>query len=190
MAFLRALKDFACLPDPKTIPPSNLLKYTDTTITLFDKYPKANFHFLVLPRVRPDAGLTTTVLHDLKSLLAWKEKEKALEVLKDLERESKEIQEMVRDEMHKRFGEGCEWKVFTGFHAVPSMQYVCCPPLLLEQTEKVYTEFALQPCSPTCHFVRLCLSITQDQETLEFVQPQTRILPRAQGCPRMVSAAG
>ncbi|KAG9042628.1 hypothetical protein FS837_010612 [Tulasnella sp. UAMH 9824] len=124
MAFLRALKDFACLPDPKTIPPSNLLKYTDTTITIFDKYPKANFHFLVLPRVRPDAGLTTTVLHDLKSLLAWKEKEKALEVLKDLEKESKEIQEMVRDEMHKRFGEGCEWKVFAGFHAVPSMHHV------------------------------------------------------------------
>ncbi|KAG8941343.1 hypothetical protein FRC04_004589 [Tulasnella sp. 424] len=124
MAFLRALKEFACLPDPKTIPPSNLLKYTDTTITLFDKFPKASFHFLILPRVRPEAGLTTSVLHDLKSLLAWKEKEKALELLKELEKESKEVQKMVRDEMQKRHGDGCEWKVFTGFHAVPSMHHV------------------------------------------------------------------
>lgn len=121
MSFLTALRDFALLSNPKTIPPSNLLKFTDTTITIFDKFPKAKYHFLILPRVNSEKGLTVETLHDLRSLLRL-DKAKALSVLKDLEKESKEVEKMIVDEMQKAHGPGSEWKVFSGFHAVPSMQ--------------------------------------------------------------------
>lgn len=121
MSFLTALREFALLSNPKTIPPSNLLKFTDTTITIFDKFPKAKYHFLILPRVNTDTGLSTAALHDLRSLLKL-EKSKALAVLRDLEEESKGVEAMIVDEMEKANGPGSAWKVFSGFHAVPSMQ--------------------------------------------------------------------
>ena len=120
MFSLHALKEFATHADPKLIPPSTLLKYTDTTVTIFDKYPKAKYHFLVLPRTNAANGRTGSVLHDLRSLLK-QDKEFALEVLNDLHAESKEIEKMIRDEMHRDYGAECEWRVFSGFHAVPSM---------------------------------------------------------------------
>ncbi|KAG8899069.1 hypothetical protein FRB99_006950 [Tulasnella sp. 403] len=118
---LHVLKEFATRRDPKTLPPSTLLKFSPSTITVFDKYPKATFHFLVLPRVDKDAGRTPSVLHDLRSLLQH-DKEAALEILRDLESESREVERMVLDEMQKRFG--FQWKVYVGFHAVPTLYHV------------------------------------------------------------------
>ncbi|KAG8995996.1 hypothetical protein FRB95_011632 [Tulasnella sp. JGI-2019a] len=121
---LHALKEFASATDPSSLGPSTLLKYTAFTITVFDKYPKAKYHFLILPRIDPKvAHRTTSALHDLRSLLMLGP-EKAKVVLKELEEASVAVEEMIRDEMHGDHGEGVEWEVMKGFHAVPSMSHL------------------------------------------------------------------
>lgn len=74
----------------------------------------------MLPRIG-HRGQTAGGLVDLCALLG-QGKEKAREILEELHTESEIVEGMIQDEMRKRFGQGVEWEVMKGFHAIPSMQ--------------------------------------------------------------------
>jgi aprataxin len=117
MSFLTVLRTYAQTA-PESLPASILFKHSDTNITVFDAYPKAIFHFLVLPRLKPECDLNATALHDLQSLLKA-DKTKAKKVIASLAEDAKGVKEDIQNEMVKRFG--FKWDVWMGFHAVPSM---------------------------------------------------------------------
>lgn len=128
MLNLAALREFACVRSPSTqIPASTLLTYDDKTIAIFDAFPKAKYHFLVLPRYPfPTTAAGSTVrLNDLESLssvITRPSYDVAREVITAMADMAKEVEEMIQDEMMKT--EGFVWGVDMGFHAVPSMQSV------------------------------------------------------------------
>ncbi|WWC86152.1 uncharacterized protein L201_001025 [Kwoniella dendrophila CBS 6074] len=129
---LDALRNYATLANPsQSLSASKLLLTTRNTIAVFDQYPKAKYHFLVLPRypftsqLNPDSKKSIVpldTLNDLKSLLLKADRESREEILLALENTSREVEEMIRDEMLKT--EGFEWKIDIGFHAIPSMKHV------------------------------------------------------------------
>lgn len=107
---------------PSSLPPTLLLTNSETSLTVFDKYPKATYHFLVLPRIRSDSVFTAEDLTDLRSLLSKGNKAEAKVLLEGLKRDTQTAKEMIEKEMDKKHG--YTWDVWIGFHAVPSMVYV------------------------------------------------------------------
>jgi aprataxin len=124
MSALTILRAYAKQTDLSVLPPTILLASTATTLTIFDKFPKAQLHLLVIPRLpaaHPD--LSTGDLGSLQSLLSSPQKRPAARALvESLKREGESAKEMIRAEMKSRFG--YMWDVWMGFHAAPSMQYV------------------------------------------------------------------
>ena len=126
---LNALRDYATVRNPaRSIPASTLLYHNAHTLAIFDAFPKAKYHFLILPRFPfPPASLPDSdeslvplaALEDLRSLLLKGGKHRD-DVLAAMAETAREVEEMIRDEMIKT--EGFEWKVDIGFHAVPSMR--------------------------------------------------------------------
>ncbi|KAF7966122.1 hypothetical protein HWV62_39988 [Athelia sp. TMB] len=119
MSALTILRSYAQKSHPETLPPSVLLEFTDSTITIFDAYPKSVFHFLILPRVKPP--LTIFELASLRTVLKT-DKDHARAVLDNLGEEAKKVERQIREEMIKRYG--YEWNIWTGFHAAPSMEHL------------------------------------------------------------------
>jgi aprataxin len=119
MSNLTVLRRYAQNAKPETLPPSVLFEHTDKCLTVFDVFPKSIFHFLVLPRVRPPSNVGE--LANLRTLLKG-DKARAKKVLMDLSDEAGNVKKMIRQEMLNRYG--FEWEIWTGFHAVPSMEYV------------------------------------------------------------------
>lgn len=127
---LDALRTYATLPSPtSSLPPSVLLFANRQCLVVFDAYPKAKYHFLVLPRYPfPAAGsldgqnsiVKLDEIDDLKSLLTKATRNAREDVITAMFETAKEVEEMIRDEMVKT--EGFEWKVDIGFHSVPSMK--------------------------------------------------------------------
>ncbi|KAI0690571.1 HIT-like domain-containing protein [Cytidiella melzeri] len=100
-----------------------LVGTTDTTVAIEDKYPKAIFHVLIMPR--PQKDITVEHLDSLKSLLGKGSKvgkEQAKAVLEDLGAHAKQIREEMQKEMQNRYK--FQWDIWTGFHAVPSMHHI------------------------------------------------------------------
>lgn len=85
--------------DPATLPPTVLLRSSDANIVIWDKFPKAMFHFLVLPRIRPP--LTEQNASNLSSLIRW-DKKKAHECLLQMKSDAEEVKVMIEDEMVSR----------------------------------------------------------------------------------------
>jgi len=117
MPNLTVLRTYALKPNPTDLPSSVLFCHTETSLTIFDAYPKAMFHFLVLPRVIPPT--TTSELTSLRSLLTI-EKERAWGIVETLGKDAEQVRGMVEDEMVKRYG--FKWDIWIGFHSVPSME--------------------------------------------------------------------
>jgi aprataxin len=60
---LKILRAYAKLDDASlvaTLPPTVYYSHTRHTLTIFDAYPKALFHFLVLPRLRTSPSTSST----------------------------------------------------------------------------------------------------------------------------------
>jgi len=107
---------------PSSLPPTLLLVNTGTSLALFDKYPKAIYHFLVLPRILATSKFTAEDLTSLQTLLAKGKKAEAKTLLEGLKKDAEMVKEMVEKEMIKKHG--YKWDVWIGFHAVPSLLYV------------------------------------------------------------------
>ena len=120
-----ALRDYALVKSPSAqIPASALLIDSPQCITIFDAYPKAKYHFLVLPRYPFSTKSQKNIcsiddLHDLSSLLAM-DRGARKEVVDAIRGMAEEVVEMIRDEMMKT--EGFTWGIDLGFHAEPSMR--------------------------------------------------------------------
>jgi aprataxin len=98
-------------------------------MAIFDAYPKAKYHFLVLPRYpfpprsNPESRSSIVKLDHLDSLRTLLLKTTAdvrEQVIGALADTAQEVEEMIRDEMIKT--EGFEWGINIGFHAIPSMK--------------------------------------------------------------------
>ena len=113
---LDILRTYAQRVDPSRIPSSILFDYTDTSLTIYDEYPKSWFHFLILPRPRRPFEIED--MDNLRSLLK-KDKEASRQVLLDLGEAAKRTRERIEAEMLERFR--FKWDIWTGFHAKPSM---------------------------------------------------------------------
>ena len=107
---------------PSSLPPTLLLVNTGMSLTLFDKYPKAIYHFLVLPRILAASKFTAEDLTNLQTLLGKGKKAEVKTLLEGLKRDAEMVKEMVEEEMIKKHG--YKWDVWIGFHAVPSLLYV------------------------------------------------------------------
>ncbi|KAF5365684.1 hypothetical protein D9758_003200 [Tetrapyrgos nigripes] len=99
----------------------DLLKTERQTLTIYDAYPKSIFHFLLLPRVKPDSGLTVNDLESLKTLLAG-DKTRAKKVIDALNEDARSLRKEIEEEMEKRYG--FKWPIWTGFHGAPSMHHL------------------------------------------------------------------
>ncbi|KAK1232970.1 aprataxin-like protein [Marasmius sp. AFHP31] len=122
MANLSLLRTYATKA-PSEFPDSVLFTHTDRTLTIYDAYPKAIFHFLALPRIhdQTDSGLSLKDLHSLKTLLAC-DKTRAKELITALKDDSEEVKKDIESEMVRRYG--FKWPIWTGFHASPSMHHL------------------------------------------------------------------
>ncbi|KZS99263.1 hypothetical protein SISNIDRAFT_448138 [Sistotremastrum niveocremeum HHB9708] len=142
MSFLTILRQYASKTDPATLPPTVLFSHSTTTLTIFDAYPKATFHFLILPRVSPNCP--SSALANLKSVLAW-DKDKAKQCIRDLQSNALELRDKIEEEMMEKYG--FKWDVWMGFHAVPSLEHLhlhvissdLCAPAL--KNKKHYNSF-------------------------------------------------
>lgn len=119
-SILGIFRDYAMKPDPaSSLPPSILLSHSDSSLTIFDAFPKSIFHLLVLPRIKPP--LSARHLADLRSLFQC-EKRVAKEVLMNLNEEANKVRVMIEEEMMKRYK--FKWEIWMGFHPISSMESV------------------------------------------------------------------
>ncbi|KAI1795846.1 HIT-like domain-containing protein [Ganoderma leucocontextum] len=119
MAHLTILRTYAERVDPNTLPPTVKLCHSDASVTIFDKYPKAFFHFILIPFIR--APLTAANLRDLRSLLQLP-REQAKALLQTIRRDALQAKALVEAEMVEQYG--CKWGIQLGFHSVPSLEHL------------------------------------------------------------------
>ncbi|KAH8833805.1 HIT-like protein [Flagelloscypha sp. PMI_526] len=105
--------------DPSKLPSSVLFSHNASNIVIFDAFPKAHFHFLVLPRL--DFGADAKDLSSLRNLLKG-DKEHAKKVIEALRDSGNEVCEEIEKEMQRLYG--WIWPIRKGFHAVPSMDHI------------------------------------------------------------------
>ena len=113
--------------NPETFPAHVYFTHTDHTITIFDAYPKAEYHLLVIPRVSRDSEervRTAQNLMSLKSLFntSGLEKREIYEFLLQVKADADALREELEEDM--RIRRGFTWKLNFGFHAVQSMECV------------------------------------------------------------------
>lgn len=119
---LTVLRHYATMA-PDAFPHHVLLYTTPECFTVQDLYPKAKFHYLVLPRVRDSEGLDAETLVNLPTLLN-KNRKLAKKVLGELKRDAEVVKSMLQQEMVDHHPFGFKWDIWMGFHRWPSMQYV------------------------------------------------------------------
>ena len=122
MSFNKAiLRVYAQHESPGSLPPNIHFAHTENTVTIFDAYPKAIFHFLVLPRVgeEPYSAATLTTLKRFMTS-SKTDKKQAEELVRKLKVDAEDVKEKIEEEMMERFG--FKWPIYMGFHAVQSME--------------------------------------------------------------------
>ncbi|KLO13511.1 HIT-like protein [Schizopora paradoxa] len=96
--------------------------YTENTITIWDQFPKAIFHFLVLPRVKAPPR-TKTNLKSLRSLFSRNvPKDEARQVIQEIAKDAYALRDQIRKEMMDRYR--FTWDIQLGFHAIQSMDHI------------------------------------------------------------------
>lgn len=96
MSWKDALVNYAKTKDPLKLPREVLMLHNDYTITIFDKYPKAMFHALCLPRLpfvehKSDMDVPQSTLNNLAALIASRHGLAVLKLLKEASLEVKQI---------------------------------------------------------------------------------------------------
>ena len=115
------LSKYARTIDPENFPRSIYFEHTSKTLTVFDRFPKARFHFLLIPRRLPGIRNISN-LHSLYSFFNCPEvgRKEALELLYDLKKEAEYAKKLIEEEMVRFYG--FKTKVYMGFHAIQSME--------------------------------------------------------------------
>lgn len=133
MVFDRSLfSKIAQHPAPETFPPNVYVAHTEHTITIFDSYPKADYHFLVIPRVAPasrapgkNGSLGTMTPGNLMSLKTFfhspgVDGKKARAFLLQMKEDAEALRAEVEEDMMLR--RGVVMRLHFGFHALQSME--------------------------------------------------------------------
>lgn len=147
----KALVRIASAKDPSTLPSDDkVLFYDERTVTIYDKFAKAQYHFLVLPRIpfkasssgskaQASAGTPTLSAANGKlnfgatssnnvppshmlSISALLASPYAAEVLEAVRKASAQVVEHILQDMLKHYS--VTWDIETAFHAVPSMEHL------------------------------------------------------------------
>ncbi|KAI5121693.1 hypothetical protein M0805_002768 [Coniferiporia weirii] len=116
--------DYASLRSPETkLPKNTYFGHTEHTLTIFEPYPKAIFHLLMLPRVgaRP---LVPKNLVNLRTLLNSSEvsKKEARALLETIKADADKVKGEIEQEMINWIG--FKWDIWMGFHAAPSLEHL------------------------------------------------------------------
>ncbi|KAJ8520410.1 hypothetical protein ONZ45_g2767 [Pleurotus djamor] len=119
MSNLTILRSYASKADLSKLPPTVLFSHNDKTLTIFDAYPKAIFHFLLLPRTQPP--FSTFDISSLRSLLKC-EKSAAKTLLEQMNEDAQVVVKDIEAEMISRYG--FKWDIWLGFHGAPSMEHL------------------------------------------------------------------
>lgn len=148
----QALVRIASAKDPTALPTEDrVLFYDDQTITIYDKFAKAQYHFLVLPRIpfKPSvSGSTSGPQHTtptlsasngklnfgatsrnsvpashMKSISTLLASPYSAQVLECVRKASDRVVQHIREDMKRHHG-GVTWEVERAFHAVPSMEHL------------------------------------------------------------------
>ncbi|WFD18135.1 hypothetical protein MCAP1_000347 [Malassezia caprae] len=121
-----ALRRIAEKKDPSEITRDNVIAWDDHTYVIYDGYPKSQFHFLILPRIpfviaeespQGKKNMVTVPPRDMesiRSLLASRYAPAVLGRIAAMEQRYADLDS----------GDGLEWGVRSGFHAVPSMRHL------------------------------------------------------------------
>ncbi|GAA5950751.1 hypothetical protein JCM3765_000596 [Sporobolomyces pararoseus] len=123
------LSNYSKLKDPEIneLPKGVCLEFNNETLTIFDGFEKAKYHFLILPRdpfpIDLSKGEKPIPSNQLDSLSNLMKSPLKLKVLKSLEKQAERVKKMIQDEMKKDY-KGFVWDVKIGFHAVESMKHV------------------------------------------------------------------
>lgn len=95
MSWKNALVDYAENTSPQELPKDVYLTHTKQTLTIFDKFPKATFHFLTLPRMpfelQEQMATYEVPKHTLNNLAALVGSKYGLAVLRILKEASREV---------------------------------------------------------------------------------------------------
>ncbi|GAC93538.1 hypothetical protein PHSY_001103 [Pseudozyma hubeiensis SY62] len=147
----QALVRIASAKDPTTLPTDDrVLFYDDLTITIYDKFAKAQYHFLVLPRIpfRPSLSASASIPQQgaptlsasngklnfgatssnnvpashMKSISSVLASPYAGQVLEALRTASERVVQHIRDDMKQNYD--VAWDVERAFHSVPSMEHL------------------------------------------------------------------
>ncbi|KAH8928504.1 HIT-like protein [Atractiella rhizophila] len=126
MAALLALENYAKSKDPpKELGKDLYLVHDEKTLTIYDCYPKAKYHFLIMPRLpSPFPDVPASSLSSLRSLLssATVPRSKVVEVLEYLRDKAEDLKKIIEERMVKE--EGFKWDIQVGFHASESMKHL------------------------------------------------------------------
>lgn len=96
MSWKSVLQEYASTRHPERLPPTVRVTHTSRTVAVFDKFNKAKYHILLLPR--PTASWKVSDLVSLKKVLQ-NDKTAAKELLEMLREESEAVVRMIQDEM-------------------------------------------------------------------------------------------
>ncbi|EST05522.1 Histidine triad (HIT) protein [Kalmanozyma brasiliensis GHG001] len=146
----KALVKIARSHDPEALPlDDRMLIYDKRTITIYDKFAKAKYHFLVLPRIPFHASSSKPALSSqgaptlsasngklnfgatssnsvpashMKSISTLLASPYAAEVLEALREASDRVIEHITKDMQEQYG--TTWDIERAFHAVPSMEHL------------------------------------------------------------------
>lgn len=115
------LRKYARLTSPEELPHDTYFMHTDDTVTILDKYPKAIYHVLLLPRIHGKI-YTASNLTSLKTFLNSPSvgREDAVSLLQLLKRDKEKVIQKIEEEMMSKFGH--TWGIYAGFHANPTME--------------------------------------------------------------------
>lgn len=106
------------LTSPESFPPSRVINYDEKFVSIYDKYPKASIHILLISR-----DPTRNLLHPFEAL-------KDLSFLAEAKERANALKVSVAEELKRRYDgkeeTGRDWmnEVKVGVHAHPSMSHL------------------------------------------------------------------
>ncbi|CDU22731.1 uncharacterized protein SPSC_01361 [Sporisorium scitamineum] len=198
----QALVRIASAKDPNALPSDDkVLCYDEHTITIYDKFAKAKYHFLVLPRIpfkasksgsssKPQQSVpslsasngklnfgstsnNTVPASHMKSISTMLASPYASEVLEAMRKASDNVVQHIRTDMQEHYG--ATWDIERAFHAVPSMEHLHLHVVSMDLvSDRVKHKKHLLSFHPTVGFA---LRLDQVEE---WVQQGKKPLPRSE----------